>query len=121
MNKDDLLRKLASVFTMEETEELIRFIKEGSAPPVDTESKWWNDREQVEKLANSGMSPEKIEAFVKAAALQEEAKQVYDDYEAAGRIMAHGYWDELKKLAGLRIDTDEDDKKELLKKVILGE
>jgi hypothetical protein len=60
---------------------------------------WWENPEEIEKLAHSGLALDAIEAIVKEAARQHELQGVYADYDAAGRIMARGYYDELRKLA----------------------
>lgn len=60
---------------------------------------WWENPKEIEKLAHSGLPLVQIEALIKEAARQQELQGVYADYDAAGRIMARGYYDELKKLA----------------------
>lgn len=67
---------------------------------------WWEDEAELEKLASSGHSMPFIEAVIKEAARQKEKQDVHADFEAAGRIMAHGYYDELLKLAASHCTTE---------------
>lgn len=60
---------------------------------------WWENPREIEKLASSGLPMAEIEAIIKEAARQHDLQGIYADYDAAGRIMARGYYDELKKLA----------------------
>lgn len=68
---------------------------------------WWEDEAELEKLAESGVSLERIEALIKEAARQKELEDIYADFDAAGRIMAHAYWDEMNKLAEAAAEAKE--------------
>lgn len=62
---------------------------------------WWEDENEVAKLAASGANTSQIEAIIKEAARQKELQEVYADFDAAGRIMARGFYDEFKKVAAI--------------------
>jgi DNA-binding transcriptional MerR regulator len=64
---------------------------------------WWEDEKEIEKLASQGLSLEQVEAVIKEASRQNELKNVYADFDAAGRIMAHAYYDELMKIAQAKV------------------
>lgn len=66
---------------------------------------WWEDEKEIAKLASSGYSLAQIEGLIKEAARQNELKNVYADFDAAGRIMAHSYYDELTKIAEANAET----------------
>jgi 5S rRNA maturation endonuclease (ribonuclease M5) len=64
---------------------------------------WWEDEAEIEKLASKGLSLDQVEAVIKEASRQNELKNVYADFDAAGRIMAHAYYDELMKIAQAKV------------------
>jgi hypothetical protein len=65
---------------------------------------WWENPEAIQKLASSGASFEQVEAVIKEAAHQKQMQDVYADFDSAGRIMAHGYYDELMKIAKAHLE-----------------
>jgi hypothetical protein len=90
----------------------------------DNNTPWWEDEQELEKLAASGVSLDKIEALIKEAARQKELEEIYADFDAAGRIMAHSYWDEMNKLAASaaeakKMTTPEEAEEEAQEKKVL--
>lgn len=70
---------------------------------MNEQKNWWEDENEIEKLASGGYSLQQVEAVVKEAARQNELKNVHADFDAAGRIMAHAYYDELMKIAQAKV------------------
>jgi hypothetical protein len=118
--KEELLKSAAKKLTEEEFDAVAELLKVGAAE--EPAGPWWQDEKEIKKLANSGLPAGKIEAFIKEAARQHELQNIYADYDAAGRIMAHGYFDELQKLAEQHLSEAENaEKKALVKKLVNGE
>lgn len=110
-DQKNLLQKIAATLTPDEIQEWTSLILKTAAPAQgldsEQEAPWWQDPQEIQKLASSGLSAPQLEAVVKEAARQHELNNVFADYDCAGRIMAHGFYTELRKLASVQEGEDE--------------
>ena len=94
MTKDAALQNLLSKCTEEEILLLEELATKTAAPAV--EVPWYQDEAFIAKLA-SEYSTEEIAKMAEQAVKEDQLAKIAADYDAAGRIMARGYIDELKQ------------------------